>query len=85
MNLNDMFTLVGDNPRRNTRSADCPLNIVVKRCNLDVRRNFFSIRVAQPWNDLPSDLKTCPSISMFKANLKTYLLDLNSDMDEQEA
>ena len=33
----EFFTLVGDNPRRNTRSADCPINIIVQRCNLDIR------------------------------------------------
>ena len=81
---NEIFELVGDNPRRNTRSNDCPVNIVVKRCNLDIRRHFFPLRVAQTWNDLPADMKLCNSISMFKVNLKQYLIDLNSDPEERE-
>ena len=37
------FELVSDSNRRPTRATLCPVNIVVQRCNLEVRRNFFNI------------------------------------------
>ena len=79
LNRSDIFEIVGDNPRRATRSTDCHLNIITGRCSLDIRRNFFSMRMAEPWNALPYDMKTCPSLSMFKSNLKNHLLNLYSD------
>ena len=36
--------------RRNMRTAADPLNIVVKTGRLDVRRNFFTVRVIEKWN-----------------------------------
>ena len=80
----DFFNLVGDNQRRNTRSNDCPMNIIVGRCNLEIRRNFFPARVAHLWNGLPTDFKMCGSIRLFKSNLKLYLIELNSDPEERD-
>ena len=80
----DIFELVRDRQRRATRSNDCPLNIIVKRCSLDIRRNFFSNRVADPWNKLPADMKECHSLSMFKTNLKSHLIATYSDESQIE-
>ena len=76
-----IFELVGDAERRHTRGTDCPKNIVLKRCNLEIRRNFFSIRTAKSWNDLPDDLKLCDKMSLFKSNLKSHLIYLRSELD----
>jgi len=56
--------------RRNTRSAADPLNIVVKHGRLDVRRNFFSIRVIDSWNEIPPDLKAEEKAQRFRARYK---------------
>jgi len=53
-------------------------NIITERCNLDVGLNFFSQRVAQPWNELPIEIKDSPNIGCFKARLKRYMLSLHS-------
>ena len=53
--------------RRNTRSAADPLNIVVKHGRLDVRRQFFSIRVIDGWNEIPPDVKAEEKASRFRA------------------
>ena len=44
LNYREFFELQLDNQRRELRSTDCPKNIVVKRYNLDIRRNFFTAR-----------------------------------------
>ena len=74
VNRIDIFELTGDAARRHTRNTECPNNIVLKRCNLEIRRNFFSTRAALEWNKLPNDLKLCNRLSMFKTNLKSHLM-----------
>jgi hypothetical protein len=39
---------------RATRSADDPLNLRQKASRLEVRRDFFSNRVVEAWNLIPS-------------------------------
>ena len=36
---------------------------------LDSRKNFFGIRVVDPWNDLPNDIKLSKSLKEFKSKL----------------
>jgi len=43
--------------RLNIRSAADPLNIAVRNGRLDIRRQFFSMRVIEKWNDIPAELK----------------------------
>ena len=38
----------------------------VERARLETRRNFFSIRAAQQWNELPEEVKNTTSINGFK-------------------
>ena len=52
----EWFTLAGEAVRV-TRTASDPLNVRIKHGRLDVRSNFFSVRVCEPWNNVPSDLK----------------------------
>ena len=62
------FTLVesGDN-NRITRHTSCPLNICPTRSRLDIRGNFYSKRVINRWNSLPSEVKMAPNINVFKS------------------
>ena len=76
-----IFELTGDTERRHTRGTDCPKNIVIKRSNLEIRRNFFSNRAAKSWNELPDDLKLCSKMSLFKSNLKSHLINICSVPD----
>ena len=62
------FTLVGETIGRETRNRSYSDNIVIKRCNGEVRRNFFSQRVGELWNSLPDAIKNSPSINSFKKN-----------------
>ena len=79
INRAEIFELVSDQDRRPTRGSECPNNIIIKRCSLDIRKNFFSTRVVRSWNELPTDLKMCKNMNMFKANLKNHLRSLYSD------
>jgi hypothetical protein len=53
-----------------TRSTIDPLNIKVRKGRLDVRRNFFSMRVIEDWNRIPADLKANKGAAKFKATHK---------------
>ena len=49
-----------------TRLTSCPYNITPQISRLDIRKNFYSNRVINTWNSLPSDLKEAPSVASFK-------------------
>ena len=43
-----------------------------KRVGKEVRKNFFSIRIVDMWNDLPQNIIDAPSIKCFEARLDKY-------------
>jgi hypothetical protein len=56
---------------RATRSTADPYNLRVKHGRLDPRRNFFSIRVIEDWNNIPADVKRVSNSESFKAIYRT--------------
>ena len=74
VNRNELFELVSDTPRRATRATEYPLNLIAKRCNLDVRKHFYVNRVVNSWNSLPMDIKAAPSINVFKTLLNNHIM-----------
>ena len=62
------------------QSGDCPItrnaagvhNFIKPKARLDVRLNFWSNRVVNAWNSLPSEIKLRSSISSFKVALDAY-------------
>ena len=66
---------IGDNSseRINTRSQSDSLNLVKKRSSLDIRKHFFTERVVEHWNRLPSEVKHAPTLRIFKNALKKSL------------
>ena len=52
------------------RSASDPFNIKKRRAWLEVRRNFFSVRVAVSWNSRPTDLKEEKNTEKFRKKYK---------------
>ena len=68
VDYNVWFTKVADaEGGRTTRLAADPLNVRVQAARLELRRNFFSTRVCEKWNSLPSDAKNAKSVSHFKS------------------
>jgi ribonuclease P/MRP protein subunit RPP40 len=55
---------------RATRSADDPLNLRPKTTRLEIRRNFFSSRVIESWNQVPSTMKNAKTVGGFKREYK---------------
>ena len=48
------------------------LVLQVERANLEVPRNFFSIRAAKSWNELPETVKAQTSINGLKTAYDTW-------------
>ena len=55
-----------DTAQRETRFSTCNMNLNSKLCNLDVRRNFFNMRVIKRWNSLPIVIKNATSLICLK-------------------
>jgi len=68
------FNLVGVNPPRHTRLTSNPLNIIAVRSNLEVRKNFFSQRVPDQWNNLPEEIKCSRNLKIFKSKLRKHTI-----------
>ena len=46
------------------------------RCRLDIRKEFFTLRVVRPWPRLPREAVASPSLAVFKARLDGALSNL---------
>jgi hypothetical protein len=64
------FEMAGHGVRA-TRAGSDPLNIRVKHGRLDMRRNFFSLRVIDSWNQIPSEIKRIEKCENFRTAYKT--------------
>ena len=51
---------------RVTRLTADPWNLQYRPYNGDVRRHFFSNRVVEGWNNIPTSIKEARSIGVFK-------------------
>jgi hypothetical protein len=59
-------------PVHATRSVTDPLNIKFSTGRLEVRRNFFSVRVIQSWNVIPIEIRQRTSPESFKRAYKAH-------------
>ena len=70
--LNHKYKINPDNlfhrPNRDLRGHEHKLHRVT--VNTDIRKNFYSNRVVDKWNRLPSKLVSAPSVESFKRNLR---------------
>ncbi len=55
-----------------TRQAAGVMNILKPRSRLEVRGNFFSVRVADSWNSVPETIKMSRTTGQFKRQYKKY-------------
>jgi hypothetical protein len=56
-----------------TRASADPLNIRARNANLELRKNFFSIRIVKQWNNVPSHVKSLSSPEKFKRELRKWM------------
>ncbi|KFQ12031.1 hypothetical protein N330_01757, partial [Leptosomus discolor] len=47
-----------------------------RKFRLNMRKNFFTLRVAEHWNRLPREAVESPSLEIFKTRLDMILCDL---------
>jgi len=47
-----------------------------RKFRLNVRKNFFPLRVTEPWNTLPREVVESPSLEIFKTRLDKVLYNL---------
>ncbi len=60
---------------RATRNSADPLNLRVNYGRLELRRNFFSVRVIDSWKRIPRDLhKIKPKIAIFRSKYKKLIV-----------
>ena len=52
--------------RRPTINNAVKHNLVPKRSHHEYRKNFFSLRVVEKWNSLPSEVREAATVSQFK-------------------
>ena len=65
------FRPAADGPRQ-TRNAAGPLNVRANHGRLDIRRNFFSVRVTDSWNRIPCGIKLLKTVKGFKEAYKAH-------------
>ena len=68
-----LFTFAGDNSVQKTRSSSFHLNVVKPRFKSDLRKNFFSVRTCDKWNDLPNSIRESSSLNNFKNNYDKWV------------
>jgi len=47
-----------------------------RKFQLNMRKNFFPLRVTEPWNRLPREVVESPSLELFKTRLDAVLCSL---------
>ena len=67
-----LFTFVRERHDKDTRSHAND-DLVQEETNLHIRKFFFTNRVTQAWNSLPSDVKEATSINAFKNKYDSHI------------
>ena len=69
--LNQNFTKRSQISTYETRRLN---DLQVPRPRLEITRKSFSYQGAKVWNDIPNNIRDAESISIFKKQLRNYLL-----------
>ena len=62
----------------NTRLSSSPFNLELTPAKLDIRKQFFSVRVISPWNALPDIVKAAGTLNCFKNLYDNYYMENQS-------
>ena len=72
-----LFTFVKDRHNKDTRSRanNC---LVPEKTTLNIRKHFFTNRITETWNNLPSHVKDATSVNNFKNRYDEYVKVCNT-------
>ena len=74
------FTTYDTNSQATTRLGQYQDNLKRTRVSkTDIRAKFFSQRVINDWNALPTEVKNSPSTTSFKKNYDNFVKDVGSE------
>ena len=62
----NLFKMSNEQHTRVSRHTNKPWNLLRPTSNLDVRRNFFTVRVVNTWNNLPHKIQDAQDLNTFK-------------------
>ena len=76
----EWFEIVGDTQRNTRQNTEVQEGVSERRCGilkvqrtrLDIRKNFFHVRVVNDWNSLPEHVKKAENVNAFKNQYDTY-------------
>ena len=90
VNKDEWFKIVPDEARPTRRTASVTdVGVEERRKNvleqegarLEVRRNFFNVRVPKEWNSLPDKVKESPTVNSFKNSYDRWIKTKNPNHD----
>jgi len=67
----DLFVMAGE-AARPTRAAADPLNVRIRHGRLDIRKHYFSVRVTELWNAVPTEIKNTKTVTGFRLAYAKY-------------
>jgi len=76
------YSLLPRAPQSGRRGHD--FKLMKRRCRSQLRATFFSFRVVNLWNRLPSDVVSAPSVNAFKSRLDNYWKDFCYTLDPED-
>lgn len=66
---------------RNTSTRGHRFKLQTRRTNCNIRNHFFSVRVVEPWNRLPSEVVESPNVNVFKSRYDRFRAHERSMME----
>lgn len=72
-NVKTSIEIFGEIQTTTTRTRSCALNLKKLNARLDIRKNFFTHRVVDKWNQVPENIKTISSPAKFKNKLVEWM------------
>ena len=74
-NIYDKRTTAGIFTLNTNTNRGHPLKLLKHRCARDIRKNFFSSRIVNIWNNLPSAVVTAKNTDTFKRRLDKHWIN----------
>ena len=71
-----VFTLSNKQHSRSSRHTTKRLNICRVEGRLEIRKNFYTVRVADKWNSLPCWVQEAEDIDTFKKELDAFMFTI---------